>query len=89
MHVADAYDAMTSARAYRPGRPAEAALDELRTHAGADFDVAVVAAMETVWTRVLAPAGGDVPIEPLPFRNPADYAAAVRSRARHDIRTVA
>ena len=89
VHVADAYDAMTTARAYRPGRPADAALEELRTHAGTDFDAAVVEAMGTVWTNVLAPAGGHVPIEPLPFRNPADYARVVRSRPLRDFRTVA
>lgn len=89
VHVADAYDAMTTGRAYRPGRSADAALEELRAHAGTDFDAAVVEAMETVWTNALAPAGGVVPIEPLPFRNPADYAGSVRSRAFRDTRTVA
>ncbi len=80
-HVADAFDAMTSARAYRPPLPASHALDELRRHTGTDFDATVVIAMLAVWETRLAPAGGAVPIDPLPFRNPADYTASVRSRA--------
>jgi putative nucleotidyltransferase with HDIG domain len=38
VHVADAYDAMTTARAYRPGRPPQEALAELQRGAGTDFD---------------------------------------------------
>jgi putative nucleotidyltransferase with HDIG domain len=38
VHVADAYDAITSARAYRPGRDSDKAIAELRRHAGTDFD---------------------------------------------------
>jgi putative nucleotidyltransferase with HDIG domain len=38
VHVADAYDAMTSARAYRPARPPAAAVAELRLYAGTQFD---------------------------------------------------
>jgi two-component system cell cycle response regulator len=41
--VCDAYDAMVSDRPYRKGRPAEAALAELRACAGQQFDPAVVA----------------------------------------------
>jgi putative nucleotidyltransferase with HDIG domain len=44
VHVADAYDAMTSARAYRPARPPAAALSELRLFAGTQFDPACVTA---------------------------------------------
>ena len=39
VHVADAYDAMTSARAYRPARPPAAAMAELHLYAGTQFDV--------------------------------------------------
>ena len=42
--VCDAYDAMTSDRAYRRGMSAEAALEELRRGAGTQFDPAVVEA---------------------------------------------
>jgi HD-GYP domain-containing protein (c-di-GMP phosphodiesterase class II) len=38
-HVADAYDAMTSARAYRPARPPSAAVAELRLYSGSLFDL--------------------------------------------------
>ena len=45
VHVADAFDAMTSARAYRPSRLPEAALAELRDYAGVEFDTASVDAL--------------------------------------------
>ena len=48
VHVADAYDAITSARAYRPARPADAGLHELQRCAGTDFDAAVVSALTAV-----------------------------------------
>jgi putative nucleotidyltransferase with HDIG domain len=44
VHVADAFDAMTSARAYRPARPTADALAELQYHAGTQFDPASVEA---------------------------------------------
>ncbi|HUU33417.1 MAG TPA: HD-GYP domain-containing protein [Vicinamibacterales bacterium] len=90
VHVADAFDAMTSARAYRRALPASHAIAELRQHAGTDFDPLVAEAMIAVWDTRLAPAGGVVPVDALPFRNPADYVASVRSRAAaREIRTVA
>jgi HD-GYP domain-containing protein (c-di-GMP phosphodiesterase class II) len=42
--VADAFDAMTSDRPYRPGMSVEAAVAELRRNAGKQFDPAVVEA---------------------------------------------
>jgi putative nucleotidyltransferase with HDIG domain len=54
VHVADAFDAMTTARAYRGARPATDAVGELWRGAGTDFDVpalqglaSVVAQMDT------------------------------------------
>lgn len=44
--VADSFDAMTSHRPYRRGLTLEAALAELRRHAGTQFDPATVAAFE-------------------------------------------
>jgi putative nucleotidyltransferase with HDIG domain len=44
-HVADAFDAITSARAYRPARGAGEALAELWKCAGAQFDAEVVQAL--------------------------------------------
>jgi HD-GYP domain-containing protein (c-di-GMP phosphodiesterase class II) len=40
--VADAFAAMTAGRPYRPARPVEDALAELRREAGSQFDPAVV-----------------------------------------------
>ena len=45
VHVADAFDAMTSARAYRPARGAAEALRELWRCAGTQFDAEVVQAL--------------------------------------------
>jgi putative nucleotidyltransferase with HDIG domain len=45
VHVADAFDAMTSARAYRAARPASAACAELERFSGTDFDPACVTAL--------------------------------------------
>jgi putative nucleotidyltransferase with HDIG domain len=45
VHVADAFDAMTSARAYRPARTASVALVELQRYSGTQFDPASVDAL--------------------------------------------
>jgi putative nucleotidyltransferase with HDIG domain len=45
VHVADAFDAMTSTRAYRPSRTAAVAVAELRRHSGSQFDPPSVAAL--------------------------------------------
>jgi putative nucleotidyltransferase with HDIG domain len=45
VHVADAYDAMTSARAYRGARPSSEALRELWRCAGTEFHAEIVAAL--------------------------------------------
>ncbi|HNZ30431.1 MAG TPA: HD domain-containing phosphohydrolase, partial [Candidatus Goldiibacteriota bacterium] len=42
IHVADAFDTMVSARAYRDMLPAELAISELRKNSGTQFDPAVV-----------------------------------------------
>ncbi len=42
--VADAFDAMTSDRPYRPGMPAEVAFEEIRTKSGIQFDPECAAA---------------------------------------------
>jgi HD-GYP domain-containing protein (c-di-GMP phosphodiesterase class II) len=47
--VADAFDALTSARSYRPARPPLAALAEIRANAGSQFCPRVVAALEDIW----------------------------------------
>ena len=53
--VADAFEAMTSDRPYRPRRPVEEALAELDRHAGTQFDPACVAALRHVLRPVPAP----------------------------------
>ena len=55
VHVADAFDAMVTDRAYRNARTVEAALGELRLHAGKQFDPEVVAA----FLRQIARHGAD------------------------------
>lgn len=40
--VADAFDAMTSARAYQPALPVDFAVQEIRKNAGSQFDAGVV-----------------------------------------------
>jgi putative nucleotidyltransferase with HDIG domain len=53
-HVADAFDAMTSARAYRPARLPHEAIAELQRCAGTDFDPAAVGALVTALPRLPA-----------------------------------
>ena len=55
VHVADAYDAMTSARAYRSALPAATGLAELHRCAGTDFDPDVVRAFAAVMARGAVP----------------------------------
>jgi HD-GYP domain-containing protein (c-di-GMP phosphodiesterase class II) len=45
VHVADAFDAITSARSYRPARPFAEAIREVWRHAGTQFDAEVVQAL--------------------------------------------
>jgi HD-GYP domain-containing protein (c-di-GMP phosphodiesterase class II) len=47
----DAYNAMTTDRVYRPAMPSEAALAELATHAGTQFDPRIVLALTNVVER--------------------------------------
>jgi diguanylate cyclase (GGDEF)-like protein/putative nucleotidyltransferase with HDIG domain len=51
LSVADAYEAMTSDRVYRPAMTHEAAQEELRRHAGSQFDERVVAAFLAALAR--------------------------------------
>ena len=57
VHVADAYDAMTSARAYRAARPAADALRELWRCAGTEFHAEVVGALATALPGVTSERG--------------------------------
>ena len=49
--VADAFDAMTSSRPYRPALPVKRALAEVREGAGSQFDPVVVRAFLAAWTE--------------------------------------
>jgi putative nucleotidyltransferase with HDIG domain len=53
VHVADAFDAMTTARAYRSGRPASEALAVLWRHAGSQFDLQAVQALSATLPTLL------------------------------------
>jgi putative nucleotidyltransferase with HDIG domain len=57
VHVADAFDAITSARAYRPARGSTEALGELWRHSGTQFDAEVVQAL----ARAMPMLNSDVP----------------------------
>jgi diguanylate cyclase (GGDEF)-like protein len=48
--VADAFDAMVSNRVYRPGRPPEAAMEEIESLAGKQFDAECAAALRRALT---------------------------------------
>jgi diguanylate cyclase (GGDEF)-like protein/putative nucleotidyltransferase with HDIG domain len=53
--VADAFEAMTSDRPYRPRRPVDEALAELDRHSGSQFDPACVSALRRILRPVAAP----------------------------------
>ena len=60
VHVADAYDAMTSARAYRGARPPREALRELWRCAGTEFHAEIVGALANALRGVTTDAGDAV-----------------------------
>jgi HD-GYP domain-containing protein (c-di-GMP phosphodiesterase class II) len=65
VHVADAFDAMTSARAYRSGRIPVEAIAELRRCIGTDFDGSSVEALIAALPRLVA---ASEPIDPKAFQ---------------------
>ncbi|HET7221371.1 MAG TPA: HD domain-containing phosphohydrolase [Vicinamibacterales bacterium] len=68
VHVADAFDAITSARAYRQARPASQAVRELSKHSGTQFDADIIQALITTLPTVTLPAQTDIPIPVRPKR---------------------
>ncbi len=65
VHVADAFDAMTSARAYRSGLIPVDAIGELRVNSGTAFDGASVEALIAALPRLV---GAGEPQEPVVFQ---------------------
>jgi putative nucleotidyltransferase with HDIG domain len=65
VHVADAFDAMTSARAYRSGRIPVEAIAELRRCVGTDFDGPSVEALIAALPRLVA---ASEPLDTLVFQ---------------------
>ena len=57
VHVVDAFDAMTSARAYRAARPSADALRELWRCAGTEFQADIVGALANALPGVTSEAG--------------------------------
>ncbi len=56
--VADAYDSLTTDRAYRPAVAPAAAIQEVKRGAGTHFDPAVVGALERSFADITAPQAG-------------------------------
>ncbi|MFF1349975.1 HD-GYP domain-containing protein [Streptomyces sp. NPDC058322] len=82
--VADAFDAMTSTRSYRRGRPVPAALEELKRCAGTQFDPQMVRALvrgleRHGWSAVTAAGTADEPGFPRPRGEHAEAGAPRRS----------
>lgn len=71
--VADALDALTSTRPYRPARSMLAALAEIREHAGTQFCPRVVGALEELWRK--EPGVFAATVTPLPSPTAATDAA--------------
>ena len=65
VHVADAFDAMTSARAYRGAQESSHAISELWRYAGSQFDAEVVEAFVAAWSA--AGASSDTPARTAPL----------------------
>jgi putative nucleotidyltransferase with HDIG domain len=65
VHVADAYDAITSARAYRQGRSSDEALRELWRCAGTEYHADIVSALARALPRLAAVAPEATPAVPL------------------------
>jgi HD-GYP domain-containing protein (c-di-GMP phosphodiesterase class II) len=61
VHVADAYDAITSARAYRAARSSTFALTELWRCAGTEYDAEIVGALASALPALTSHVSSTVP----------------------------
>lgn len=68
--VADAFEAMTSDRPYRPGMSLEEARDEIAAQTGTQFDPLVVDAFLAAWPQIVAQAAAPRPPSPLEAPEP-------------------
>ena len=81
VHVADAFDAMTTARAYRPAQTSSHAVGELWRYAGSQFDTEVVEAFVAAWSAMPVPDDQSVPTAPSATVLPFDRGDTGRSSA--------
>lgn len=91
VHVADAYDAITSARAYRPGRQSSDAMAEIWRNRGSEFDAVVSEALVAVLPNIKL---DEVTREPISIPGQAKPAVVVNfsrgeERPRRSARVVA
>jgi HD-GYP domain-containing protein (c-di-GMP phosphodiesterase class II) len=79
--VADAFDAMTSDRVYRPAMPVEEAFAELHKGSGTQFDPQIVEVFQTAFADQTAAQGGLSDVEPEAVAaTPAPARIAIRRR---------
>jgi len=87
VHVADAFDAITSARAYRPRRPAAEAMAEILRCSGTDFNPTVVEAIAALPMETLTKISLD--LQPSDARSSRGFGALTPFRMRPAQRTSA
>jgi putative nucleotidyltransferase with HDIG domain len=81
VHVADAFDAMTTARAYRPAQTSSHAVGELWRYAGSQFDTEVVEAFVAAWSAMPVPEDQNITAAPSATVLPFDRGDTGRSSA--------
>lgn len=82
VHVADAFDAITSARAYRPARGSADALGELWRHSGTQFDAEIVQALGRAMPLLNTDVSSSVPMVDAATLAAPRRIAVVTSRSR-------
>jgi HD-GYP domain-containing protein (c-di-GMP phosphodiesterase class II) len=68
IHVADAFEAMTSDRPYRSAMPIDDALEELQRGSGKQFDTRCVSALCRGLHQAAVPGTGEIPEVPFPLQ---------------------